>query len=257
MRLTVLGCWSPYPAPGGACSGYLLQDGGAYIMLDAGNGSFSRLLQFVHHCDLRAAIITHLHPDHYADLYVLRRATVAALKRGMRHRRVVLFLPSEPAQVFKELAAFSDAFEVVPVDSLPEEVVPPGVRVHVASVGAVRLFFLPACHSLPAYSVGVEGSGYLVYSGDTAPTEELAALASEAGIFLCEATGLDGDEDFVQGRHMTARQAGALARRAEVRELIITHFFPEYDLAALKAQAEAGYRGRVELAVEGDTYFLY
>lgn len=257
MRITVLGCWAPYPAPGGACSSYLLQDAGGNVMIDAGHGSFSRLVQFIHHCDLRAAVITHLHPDHYADLHCLRHAAAAALREGRRHRKVQLFIPSEPATVFGELSACTDAFDVVPIESLPEEEVPPGVKVRCGSVGPVRLFFLPARHTLPAYSLGVEGSGYLVYSGDSAPGEELAALAQEAGIFLCEASGLDQDAEFLKDRHMTAREAGTLARQARVKELIITHFYPEYDLSVLKAQAEAGFGGPVELATEGDTYFLY
>ncbi|MCL6635808.1 MAG: MBL fold metallo-hydrolase, partial [Peptococcaceae bacterium] len=81
--------------------------------------------------------------------------------------------------------------------------------------------------------------------------------AHEAGIFLCEASGLDQDAGFLRDRHMTARQAGTLARQARVKELIITHFYPEYDLSVLKAEAEAGFGGTVELAAEGDTYFLY
>jgi ribonuclease BN (tRNA processing enzyme) len=36
VRLTVLGRWSPYPPPGGACSGYLIEAAGRYILLDSG-----------------------------------------------------------------------------------------------------------------------------------------------------------------------------------------------------------------------------
>ena len=38
MKLTVLGCNGPYPAPGGACSGYLLQEGDTGVLLDCGAG---------------------------------------------------------------------------------------------------------------------------------------------------------------------------------------------------------------------------
>jgi len=258
MRITVLGCWAPFPRAGGACSGYLLQDGGANILLDLGHGAFSRLRHFVHFADVRAAIITHLHPDHYGDLPCLRHATRSALREKQRLQRVKLFLPAEPQPAFQELTAGAEPFfEVVPIESLPEEEVPPGVRARCAEIGRVRVFFLPVRHSLPAYAVGVEGSGYLVYSGDAAPDEELAAFAEKAGIFLCEASGLDKDAEVFQGIHMTARQAGELAARARVKELIITHFFPEYDLGELCAQAQEGYGDAVEMAVEGDTYFLY
>ncbi len=258
MRLTVLGCWAPFPRAGGACSGYLLQDGGANILLDIGHGTFGRLLHFVHYADVRAAIITHLHPDHYADLHCLRHATRSAFREKLRIQRVKLFLPADPQPAFFELTAGAEAFfDIIPIESLPEEEVPPGLRARCAEVGQVKIFFLPVKHSLPAYAVGVEGSGYLVYSGDAAPGEELTAFAEKAGIFLCEASGLDKDAEVFRDVHMTARQAGELAARAKVKELIITHFFPEYDLGELYAQAQEGYGGAVEVAREGNTYFLY
>ena len=38
MKLTVLGCYGPYPPAGGACSGYLLEEGGTRVLIDCGNG---------------------------------------------------------------------------------------------------------------------------------------------------------------------------------------------------------------------------
>lgn len=258
MRLTVLGCWAPFPRAGGACSGYLLQDAGANILLDVGHGTFGRLRNFIHYADIRAAVITHLHPDHCADLPCLKHATRSALREGLRAGRVKLFLPGEPRPAFTELTEGAEAFfDVVPIEDLPEEEVSSGVRVRCAQVGPLKFFFLPVRHSLPAYAVGVEGSGYLVYSGDAAPAGELASFAERAGIFLCEASGLDKDEDVFRDVHMTARQAGELASRARVKELIITHFFPEYDTGELHAQASSGYGREAVLAREGDTYFLY
>ena len=43
MRLTVLGCNGPYPAPEGACSGYLVEAEGAALQLDLGSGVLARL----------------------------------------------------------------------------------------------------------------------------------------------------------------------------------------------------------------------
>lgn len=257
MRITVLGCWAPYPRAGGNCSGYLLQDGGACILLDAGNGTFSHLRQFAYYGDISAAVITHLHPDHYVDLYCLRHAIETSRREGRRYRPVKLFLPAQPVAIFKEFTTYHEAFEVVPIESLPEEKIPPGVLVRRGEVGQVYLYFLPVPHSIPAYAIGVEGSGYFVYSGDMSPIEEMTALAEKASIFLCEASGLDKDKDTFHNIHMTARQAGEMAKAAQVKELILTHFYPEYNLELLRAQAEEGFGKKVELALEGHTYFVY
>lgn len=257
MRITVLGCWAPYPRAGGACSGYVVQDGAANVMLDIGHGAFSKLCELYDFRSIRALVLTHLHPDHCADIDCLRHAIEGSIRDGSNRRGPVkLFLPGQPEGIAARLAGYNKAFSAQFIEDLPREEVPPGISVRVFEVGNVRYFLLPAGHSVPAYSVGVEGSGYFVYSGDTAPGENLVRFAQRADIFLCEASGLDKDSDYMKGVHMTARQAGETAKQAGVRELIITHFWPEYDINELRAQAEEGYGARVETATEGDTYFV-
>ena len=43
MRLTILGMNGPFPAPGGATSGYFLAAGATNIALDLGCGTLARL----------------------------------------------------------------------------------------------------------------------------------------------------------------------------------------------------------------------
>ena len=43
MRLTVLGKSPSWQDAGGACSGYLLEDDTTTVLIDAGNGVFSKL----------------------------------------------------------------------------------------------------------------------------------------------------------------------------------------------------------------------
>ena len=258
MRITVLGCWAPYPRAGGACSGYVVQDANANVVIDMGNGTFSNLCRLFDFRTIRAVILTHLHPDHCADIDCLRHAIEGSIRDGTRRQgQIPLLLPGNPQDLASRLASYQKVFNSIFIEDLPLEEVPPGVKARVFELGNVRYYFLPTEHSLPSYAVGVEGSGYFVYTGDSAPTEELALFAKRADILLSEASGLDEDSDYVQGIHMTARQAGELARKADAKELIITHFWPEYNLEELRSQAQEGYGKSVELATEGDTYFVY
>ncbi len=59
--------------------------------------------------------------------------------------------------------------------------------------------------------------------------EKITALAQDADILFCEAAYLEQDLDRATERHhLTARQAGLLARQANVKELALFHFSPRY-----------------------------
>jgi len=59
--------------------------------------------------------------------------------------------------------------------------------------------------------------------------DKIISLAEGSDIFYCEATFLEEDIERAKERyHLTARQAGELARRAGVKRLEIFHFSPRY-----------------------------
>lgn len=58
---------------------------------------------------------------------------------------------------------------------------------------------------------------------------KIVALAHGADVFYCESPYLDVDAEKARDRyHLTARQAGLLARKAQVRDLVVFHFSPRY-----------------------------
>ena len=71
MKLTVLGCNGPYPAPGGACSGYFLQEGDTGVLLDCGAGVLAQLEKHMPPQNLTAIVLSHLHYDHMSDMLPL------------------------------------------------------------------------------------------------------------------------------------------------------------------------------------------
>ena len=105
MRVTVLGKSPSWQDAAGACSGYLAQEQGASVLLDCGNGVFSKLRRICDYVDVDAVVISHLHADHFLDLvpfsYALRYAHASSrcpwpVGRGPRIRlgRVCTCLPA-------------------------------------------------------------------------------------------------------------------------------------------------------------------
>lgn len=78
--------------------------------------------------------------------------------------------------------------------------------------------------------------------------EKIIALARDADILFCESLFLDEDrEQALKRYHLTARQAGTLARMANVKRVETFHFSPRYDSVAdrLYAEAAAAFRGEI------------
>lgn len=74
----------------------------------------------------------------------------------------------------------------------------------------------------------------------------IVELAQGADIFYCESPYLEQDADKARDRyHLTAHQAGIMAKKAGVRELVVFHFSPRYTGLGhrIEAEAQQAFRG--------------
>lgn len=95
---------------------------------------------------------------------------------------------------------------------------------------------------LPTMVMGPPRPGRsVVYSGDSAPTEEMITLAKGADILIHEATtAQDLETEANKWGHSSARQAAQVAKEAGVGELFLTHFSSRYpDILPLEHEAQA------------------
>jgi ribonuclease Z len=89
----------------------------------------------------------------------------------------------------------------------------------------------------------------IVYVADAQGNEKnfetIVSLAKEADLFFCEGAFLQADNDRAEETfHLTAQQAGQLARSAGVKRLVVFHFSPKYEgrFAELEQEAESVFR---------------
>ena len=221
MRLTVLGCGPAAPQPDTPASGLLVQSGSTAILLDCGQGVAARLVKRVQLDQLSAIVIGHMHADHYIDLSALRYR----FPWGDRARaRLPVYLPPGGQSHVSALAVaiserpgfFDDAFDLQEYDPASS-----------IAVGELSLTFVPGRHYVPAWGVSVtaQDGGRLVYAGDTGPNPDLVAAASGADLLVCEATlGSVAEDDPVRRGHLSLEETLEVARQAQPRQLLVTHY---------------------------------
>lgn len=92
----------------------------------------------------------------------------------------------------------------------------------------------------------------LVYTGDTRPSETTVDAARGADLLIHESTFSDEEHDrAVETRHSTAGEAAAIARRAGVKRLVLTHFSARHAEQPYRLVAEAASVFPAEAAEDG------
>src|SRR6185295_16651912 len=86
----------------------------------------------------------------------------------------------------------------------------------------------------------------LVYTSDTGPGWSPEVFGPGANLILSEATYQH--DDIRAPIHLSARQAGELARAAQAKQLMLTHLWPSLDPAASVAEAADAFGKPVVLA---------
>src|SRR5512139_1370642 len=250
MRVTVIGYSGSFPGPDSPASSYLIQAEGYSMLLDLGNGSLGSLQRHHGLYDIDAICLSHLHADHCLDLcgYWVART----YRPGGAPPRIPVYGPQDtPGRMARAYdldlePGMKETFDFV---TLPTR--------GAFEIGPFRVTTAPMNHPVEAYGFRVEyGGKVLAYSGDTGESRDLVELARGADLFLCEASFLD-QPNLPTDLHLTAKEAGEHASRADADRLVLTHLVPWNDPAHSLAEAKAsGFGGDIQLASTGAVFDL-
>lgn len=242
LRLIPIGVGGAYARAGEAQSAYLVRAGDIGVCLDLGAGTLNRLQEEIAPERLSAIVISHLHPDHCADLFSLRVYMSWGPGRGQRLRIL------GPPGLRDRLVAFAgpdgwdDAFTFDVIDGSSGRVEIDGLGISWAEVP----------HTPPTYAIRVDaGAVSVTYGADCAPNDALVRLASATQLLIAECS--HGAEPLPPAPiHLSGREAGEIASRAGAGRLLLTHCYPEHDRDAALALARVSFPGPVDWARQGE-----
>src|SRR4029079_8561438 len=198
MRLTVLGKSPSWQDADGACSGYLVEEGNTCLLVDCGNGVFSKLRRYRDYGSVDAVVISHLHADHFLDLVPYSYALTYAPKRrrfpiqrwpgdaGPKKPRLIC--PPGSREAFRTIVGtwgnddlIENAFDLEEYSVADEP-----------RVGSLEIEFTNVPHFTETVALRIpssaNGGGFLAYGADSSPNEEVVEFSRGAALLMIEAT---------------------------------------------------------------------
>lgn len=264
--VTPLGTVSPYPKDNKNCPGFFIEYEDKRILLDCGNGC-TRLLNFPDDLNNLKVLISHLHPDHYGDLLSLIQAAKVYGKFGFIENNIDLYIPSDDKTTesvcldddswdtphwfntnILDFRLIRDLVKNGPINLY--ECIPSSLKLDDITITSV---IVP--HQISSYAIKVTTpAGIIVYSSDTGSINSLNFFAKDCDLFICEATFLKGQYRS-ENAHLYAWEAATIAKKANVKKLLLTHFWPEIDKEKYLEEAKSIFEN-VEVAEEGKKLVL-
>lgn len=245
VELVILGSGTAIPTPDRGAAGYLVIVENEKLMFDCGPGSTRKLAQAG--CllsSLDKVFISHFHPDHVCDLTaILFGSKIPGYSRtsplelvgptGLKNHYEKLI------NVFGNWLTPKDyELKITEIDTQS-----PIAKIEFSEYEVEAQM---VNHSYPALGYRIKtNSGTIIYSGDTDYCENIVSLCRKADLAVLECS--TPDEKKIHG-HLTPGLAGQIAEQAQVKHLVLSHFYPDCDNVDLLSQCSKFYSGQITLA---------
>jgi ribonuclease Z len=265
MKIILLGTGGPKPDPNRQGPCLVIQTNNQNILFDAGRGAGTQLVRAGLAIDrINPIFITHHHYDHIGNLGDL---ILSSWNLG-RKEQLSIFGPEGTLEIvdvllnhvykrdidFRLAEAAISGVTLKNIDSIVKaEDISPGL---VYENNGVKIYadYVKHGHGLRisqdswkclGYRIEAEGK-IITISGDTVGCKGLAALAKDSDVLvLCcylSAKELEDAEGDLIAKHILtcSPQAGTIARKANVKKLILTHFREKSNQAIKEVVLEIG-----------------
>ena len=238
MRIKILGSVSPVVTSDDNCPGYLIDKN---LLLDCGS-VITRNLKVTKRLKDLTIIISHLHKDHYLDLYGIIYLVKEHLKDNRRPKiNINIYLPKNPDEIVTDIKEECvDYSEYIRINTYNEKTK--------ITVDNKKIDFISVKHSssVPCYAIRIKEEGKtIVYTGDTSnkSKEELIEFGKDSDVMIMDAKYLHKNKISNNSYHLTSLEASIIAKEANTKRLVLTHL-PSLlkDIKLHKKEAEENFK---------------
>ena len=248
IQIKILGTQSPYCKENSAGPSYLIIYKNTKILLDCGSGSH-RFFD-CNNLDNLHILISHLHYDHFVDLYTYMYSAYAFKNLNKINKPIEVYIPTYPSSIYSEIKNINENFcNFNDIEEYKKY-----------NINGIDIDFCKVQHAnfVDNYAIRLKVDGKtIVYSGDASFSAQpyLTKFVKDADLFICEASLLK-EHNFPEiCNHLTASQGATIAKEANVKKLIITHFWPEEKTEKYLLEAKAVFKNTF-IAKEKDIYTI-
>ncbi len=262
-KLTILGSSGTMPTIKRGMPSTALLYKGKLMLFDCGEGTQRQMMKYkVHFGRVKYIFISHMHLDHYLGMFGL----IETLKMNDRTETLEIYVPKGAGSKLQTIIKVPDFVKLIEYgqnkklletpeftiehfkldhnttnhgfvfESKPkkkfEEAKAKGMGIQgpmfkeIADKGKLKV----NGKMIKFKDVGWIEKGFkIVYATDTRPTKETIRACKNADYLIHDSLTLDEDkENAVESKHSTAKEAAQIAKKANVKMLILYHISPKY-----------------------------
>ena len=239
MKVTILGSGTNLH-PTRAAAGYLIQTDRP-ILLDFGPRTLSNLLKTgVDRHTIKHLLFTHYHTDHFSDFLTFFFDAICHSMFAEVRPDLMIYGPPGTKRLFQAM------FRTFPNWSNPPfRVTLKEVNDQPFAIGQAQVTPLPMTHSDQQICLGyrIEFQGRAAaFSGDAMASPNLVSLCQDADLAILDCSFSSHKPG---GSHMHAEECGKVAKKANIKKLVLSHFYETADRSNVVAQARRFFSGPI------------
>ena len=273
MKLTILGSGTAAPRVNRNMSGYLLETNNKKILFDSGPGTIRQLLKLkVNLLDIGNIFYTHLHNDHINDLpaiiwsnnygtYRKKKLNIYGPKGFKKYFSILMKKILNPTKLIYKIDVNEmknstiikipiieknnnkNNFNIInySIKTMKEL---NNNKLKTNNESSIMIKSIKSKHTNSSVSYKIECiNKSIVYSGDTDYSNEIIKISKNADLLILECSF-----PYKKEGHLTPSLCGKIAAKANVKKLVLTHFYPEADKVDVKEQCTKEFNGKIILA---------